>query len=193
MFDHAQKSLKQALADAAANKPQAFPLPLTVSITQHSQWRELTSPNVAAVLPGADPKLKDQYLVFTAHADHLGIGDPVDGDTIYNGAMDNASGTAAMLAIAHALSVMPSRPRRSILFIAVTGEEEGDLGSDYFAQNPRYPFPDRSQREYRWVVLLTILGMSCRGGTPRLPALWRTRRCDSRSARSRPERHFHPQ
>jgi hypothetical protein len=142
MFDHAQKSLKQALADAAANKPQAFPLPLTVSITQHSQWRELTSPNVAAVLPGADPKLKDQYLVFTAHADHLGIGDPVDGDTIYNGAMDNASGTAAMLAIAHALSVMPSRPRRSILFIAVTGEEEGDLGSDYFAQNPTVPLSE---------------------------------------------------
>jgi hypothetical protein len=139
MFDHAQKSLKQALADAAANKPQAFLLPLTVSITQHSQWQELTSPNVAAILPGSDPKLKDQYLVFTAHADHVGIGDPVNGDTIYNGAIDNASGTAAMLEIARALSLMPTRPRRSILFIAVTGEEEGLLGSDYYAQNPTVP------------------------------------------------------
>jgi len=139
MFDHAQKSLKQALADATANKPQAFPLRLAVSITQHSRWQELTSPNVAAVLPGSDPELMHEYLVFTAHADHVGIGDPVNGDTIYNGAIDNASGTAAMLEIAHALSVMATRPRRSILFIAVTGEEEGLLGSDYYAQNPTVP------------------------------------------------------
>jgi Peptidase family M28/PA domain len=104
MFDHAQKTLKEALDDAAANKPQAFPLPLTVSITQHSQWQELNSPNVAAILPGADPNLKDEYVVFTAHADHLGIGDPVNGDAIYNGAIDNASGTGEMLEIAHALS-----------------------------------------------------------------------------------------
>ena len=76
---------------------------------------------------------------FTAHADHLGIGDPVNGDDIYNGAGDNASGTAALIEIARAFTRMPQAPRRSLLFIAVTGEEEGLLGSDYYAHNPTVP------------------------------------------------------
>jgi hypothetical protein len=78
-------------------------------------------------------------VVYTAHLDHLGIGEPVDGDKIYNGALDNASGTACLLEIAKAFSKMNPRPRRSILFVSVTGEEEGLLGSDYFAHYPGVP------------------------------------------------------
>ena len=76
----AAHSHRQALADAAANKPQAFPLRVSVSITQNSKWKELISPNVAAILPGSDPQLKDEYVIFTAHLDHLGIGDGGDGE-----------------------------------------------------------------------------------------------------------------
>ena len=99
----------------------------------------MESPNVAAILPGSDPQLKNEYVAFTAHLDHLGIGDPVKGDKIYNGAADNASGTSALLEMARAFSELHPAPRRSLLFIAVTGEEEGLLGSDYYAQNPTVP------------------------------------------------------
>ena len=77
--------------------------------------------------------------MFTAHLDHLGIGEPVKGDSIYNGAADNASGTAALIEMARAFSLLPKAPRRSLLFLAVTGEEEGLLGSDYYAHNPTVP------------------------------------------------------
>jgi Zn-dependent M28 family amino/carboxypeptidase len=90
-------------------------------------------------LRGSDPLLKNEYVVFTAHADHLGIGEAVNGDTIYNGAADNASGTAALLEIARAFAQARHRPKRSILFVSVAGEEEGLLGSDYFARNPTVP------------------------------------------------------
>ncbi len=139
MFEGAERSFTQALADAKADKSKAFPLKTTASIRIVSHHSELTSPNVAAVLPGSDPKLKNEYVVFSAHADHMGIGKPVKRDSIYNGAIDNASGTAAVLEVARALSSMPMRPRRSILFLAVTGEEEGLLGSDAFAHNPTVP------------------------------------------------------
>ena len=104
-----------------------------------SHYSELESPNVAAILPGSDPQLKNEYVVFTAHLDHLGIGDPVKGDSIYNGAADNASGTAALLEMARAFSGLKPAPRRSLLFLAVTGEEEGLLGSDYYAHYPTVP------------------------------------------------------
>src|SRR3954454_22001318 len=91
------------------------------------------------MLPGSDPQLKNEYVVYTAHPDHLGIGDPVNGDNIYNGAADNASGTSALLEIARAFASMPTAPRRSLLFLVVTGEEEGLLGSDFYAHNPTVP------------------------------------------------------
>jgi Zn-dependent M28 family amino/carboxypeptidase len=91
------------------------------------------------VLPGSDPQLKNEYVVYSAHADHLGMGDPLNGDNIYNGAADNASGTSALLEIARAFASMPTAPRRSLLFLAVTGEEEGLLGSDFYAHNPTLP------------------------------------------------------
>ena len=139
MFEGAAKSFSDALATAKEGKPQAFPLPVTVALHMETAHTKLESPNIAAILPGSDPKLKEQYVVFSAHADHLGIGDPVSGDSIYNGALDNASGTAALIEIARAFSSMPTAPRRSMLFVAVTGEEEGLLGSDYFARYPTVP------------------------------------------------------
>jgi Zn-dependent M28 family amino/carboxypeptidase len=99
----------------------------------------LESPNVAGLLHGSDPRLRDEVVVYTAHLDHLGIGEPVQGDSIYNGALDNASGSAAMLEVARAFTSLAKPPRRSVLFLAVTGEEEGLLGSDYFAEHPTVP------------------------------------------------------
>lgn len=104
-----------------------------------SRHTTVTSPNVGAVVRGADPILKDEYVVYTAHLDHMGRGRPVDGDDIYNGAIDNASGVAAMLAVARAIVSLPERPRRSILFLATTGEEAGLLGSKYFTAQPPVP------------------------------------------------------
>ena len=139
LFEGAQKSWKDALQAAENSQPQAFPLNASVTMHIVSHHSEAESPNVAAILPGSDPQLKNEYVAFTAHLDHLGIGDPVKGDSIYNGAADNASGTSALIEMARAFSELHPAPRRSLLFIAVTGEEEGLLGSDYYAQNPTVP------------------------------------------------------
>ncbi len=139
LFEGAPKSWKDALQAAENSQPQAFPLAASVTMHIVSRYSEAESPNVAAILPGSDPQLKNEYVSFTAHLDHLGMGDPVKGDSIYNGAADNASGTAALLEMARAFSELHPAPRRSLLFIAVTGEEEGLLGSDYYAQNPTVP------------------------------------------------------
>jgi hypothetical protein len=97
-------------------------------------------PNVAAVLRGSDPELRDTYVVFSAHMDHIGVGQPdARGDSINNGADDNASGTAALLAMAQAFASLPQAPRRSVIFLAVSGEEKGLLGSRWFADNPTVP------------------------------------------------------
>jgi Predicted aminopeptidases len=91
------------------------------------------------MIRGSDPRLRDEYIVFTAHLDHVGIGREVNGDTIYNGAVDNASGVAALLESARAWAALPQRPRRSIVFLAVTAEEVGLLGADYYANHPTVP------------------------------------------------------
>jgi hypothetical protein len=98
-------------------------------------------PNVVAILPGRDPELRDQVVVMSAHMDHVGIGQPVNGDSIYNGADDNASGTSALVEVARALAALPpeSRPRRTVLFLHVSGEEKGLLGSRWWVQNPTIP------------------------------------------------------
>ncbi|HEX4543272.1 MAG TPA: M28 family metallopeptidase [Candidatus Acidoferrum sp.] len=130
------KSPEEIYAAAKEGKPLSLPLPVTAKIKIVSRHEDMHSPNVVARLQGSDPKLRDEYVVYTAHLDHLGIGEPVNGDRIYNGALDNASGSACLLEIARAYSQMKPRPRRSILFVSVTGEEEGLLGSDYFAHYP---------------------------------------------------------
>jgi Zn-dependent M28 family amino/carboxypeptidase len=129
-----------ALADASKPVPR-FALKPRLRATIVASRKSLTSPNLIAKLEGRDPKLKSEYVVVSAHLDHLGIGAPINGDRIYNGAMDDASGVAAVLDIAHRIETGP-RPRRSILFAIFTAEEKGLLGSRYFATNPTVPKND---------------------------------------------------
>lgn len=135
-FEGSGHTSAQVFAAAKAGKSRSFALPLVAKLNTVTRWQELHSANVAAKLEGSDPALKAEHVVYTAHLDHLGISTPVEGDSIYNGALDNASGTAVMLQIARAFSAMQPRPRRSIVFVAVAGEEAGLLGSDYFASYP---------------------------------------------------------
>jgi Zn-dependent M28 family amino/carboxypeptidase len=127
-----------ALVDAGRPVP-AFPLPARLRATTTVDGTTVESQNVAGILRGSDPSRRDEYVVVSAHLDHLGIGGAVNGDTIYNGAMDNASGVAAILEVATLLHEHAAKPARSILFIAVTGEEKGELGSRYFAAHPTVP------------------------------------------------------
>jgi Zn-dependent M28 family amino/carboxypeptidase len=129
-----------ALADASKPVPR-FELKPHFKATVVATRERLTSPNLIAKLEGRDPKLKSEYVVVSAHLDHLGIGAPINGDRIYNGAMDDASGVAAVLDIAHRIKSGP-RPRRSVLFAIFTAEEKGLLGSHYFAANPTVPKKD---------------------------------------------------
>jgi hypothetical protein len=142
LFAHAPKAWADVQRDADASRPQSFALPLRATIRSISRHEAITSPNVAAVLTGSDPKLAQEYVVYSAHVDHLGIGKPINGDSIYNGAGDDASGTAALLVIAKAFRSLPHPPARSILFLGVTAEEKGLLGSDYFAHFPTVPIHD---------------------------------------------------
>jgi hypothetical protein len=139
LFEGAPQSLSEVLTAAEAGKPPAFDLPVRASLRTVSVHDRLVSPNVAGLLHGSDSLLRDEVVVYTAHLDHLGVGEPVQGDSIYNGALDNASGSAAMLEVARAFTSLAKPPRRSVLFLAVTGEEEGLLGSDYFAEHPTVP------------------------------------------------------
>jgi Zn-dependent M28 family amino/carboxypeptidase len=133
---HTAKEVFQA---AKEGKSLTFLLPVTVKIHGRQKLEDVSSPNVVAKLEGSDPALKNEYVVYSAHLDHLGVGAPIKGDSIYNGALDNASGCAILLEVARAFAQMNPRPRRSMLFVAVTGEEAGLLGSDYFASNPTVP------------------------------------------------------
>jgi Zn-dependent M28 family amino/carboxypeptidase len=126
-------------ARAATREFKAVPLGATASVTVKQKSRTLDSQNVVAKLTGSDPALKDEHVVYTAHWDHFGIGEPVKDDTIYNGALDNASGCAQVLEIARAFAKIQPRPKRSLLFLMVTAEEQGLLGSQYYAEFPLYP------------------------------------------------------
>ncbi len=123
---------------AASRDFEPVPTGIDVTVGFRSDVQRMESRNVVGVLPGSDPALKAQYVVLSAHFDHLGIGPAVDGDTIYNGALDNASGVADVLAVAHAAARMP-HPRRSLMFAFVTAEESGLLGSEWLARNPPVP------------------------------------------------------
>jgi Zn-dependent M28 family amino/carboxypeptidase len=136
LFEGAPSSLEATFEATRAGGPVSVPLPVEVRLAGSSRHASLTSPNVLGVLRGSDPELSKEYVVLSAHLDHLGLGPAKNGDAIYNGAYDNASGSAALLEIAQAFTRLPRRPRRSILFAAVTGEEKGLLGADYFANHP---------------------------------------------------------
>ena len=121
-----------ALADDRKPLP-GFPLPTVVRAKVTVEKTTITSDNVVGKLVGSDPALRDEYVVLSGHLDHLGVGGAVNGDRIYNGAMDNASGIASLIETAAALARSSEKPKRSVLFVAVTAEEKGLLGSRYFA------------------------------------------------------------
>ena len=141
LFVGAKQSAEQVFAaDSANEKIKGFDLAAKVTLASKSRHEQVTSPNIVAVLPGSDPVLKDEYVVYTAHLDHIGVSEHSDHqDKINNGALDNASGVAILLETARLLSGLPEKPKRSILFTVVTAEEKGLLGSSYYANNPTVP------------------------------------------------------
>ena len=126
------------VAAAREGKSRAITLPAAVRIERTSRQRELTAPNVIGVVRGTDPKLRDEYVVFTAHLDHDGIAMPMAGDSIYNGVIDNAAAVAALLEVAESFAAGP-KPKRSLVFVATAAEEKGLLGAYYFAAHPTVP------------------------------------------------------
>lgn len=138
LFAGAPKTFAQVLDEAAqaGAKPKGFALPPAMKIERQISTERMTSPNVVAVLPGSDPALADEYVLLMAHLDHTGVNPDAQGDKINNGALDNATGVATMLEVARALAGSGTRPRRPILFAAVTAEEHGLLGAQYLAKNP---------------------------------------------------------
>lgn len=138
-FSGSGHTSEEVFAGIKAGKPKSFALPMTAIILNVTKLEGVRSPNVVAKLEGSDTDLKREYVVYSSHSDHLGMSQSVNGDKIYNGALDNASGTALLLEIARAFTEMTPRSRRSLLFVSVTGEEAGLLGSDYFAHYPTVP------------------------------------------------------
>jgi Zn-dependent M28 family amino/carboxypeptidase len=136
LFAGASRTPAEVFSAAASNTPQAFDLATRVSIATRTTQRQVESWNVVARLEGSDPDLRDEHLVYIGHVDHFGRGAAMNGDDIYNGAHDNASGVAIVLEIARAFTALPTPPRRSVIFLFPTAEEFGLLGSDYFARNP---------------------------------------------------------
>jgi Zn-dependent M28 family amino/carboxypeptidase len=135
----AGKNLAELVESAKRSDFQPVPLGVTTSLTFSNALSEVRTANVLGLLPGSDPGLADEVVIYTAHHDHLGIGAPDDtGDTIYNGARDNAAGVAQVLAISNAFQSLPQAPNRSIMMLFVAAEEQGLLGSEYFAANPTF-------------------------------------------------------
>ena len=142
LFAGSGHAFEEVLAALDADKPLPhFPLVVKVRSRLGMTRSEAKSENIAGVLPGNDPALKNEYVIVSAHLDHLGVGAPVNGDRIYNGAMDDASGDASLIEIARAMRNSGAKPKRSVLFLSVTGEEKGELGSQYFAAHPTVSGP----------------------------------------------------
>ena len=143
---------------AATRAFKPVPFGVRASMRIKNTLRTLDSTNVVAKLEGADPALKDEYVVYTSHWDHFGVGTPVKGDAIYNGALDNATGIGGLIEVARALTKVQPAPKRSILFLAVTAEEQGLLGSEYYAVTPLYPLA-------RTLALINMDGLNVYGRT----------------------------
>jgi Zn-dependent M28 family amino/carboxypeptidase len=139
LFALAGQDFDSLKARAATPDFQPVPLGVTASVRLRNNLRTVNSRNVVARLAGSDSARRDEYVIYSAHWDHFGVGEPVNGDSIYNGAADNATGTAGLLTLAKAYAAMKTPPSRSILFLAVTAEEQGLLGSQYYAEHPIYP------------------------------------------------------
>jgi Zn-dependent M28 family amino/carboxypeptidase len=158
LFQLAGQDLDKLTQAAARRDFKPVPLGVRERLTIHNSLRTIDSHNVIAKLSGSDPDLKNTYVVYTAHWDHFGIGPEVNGDKIYHGAVDNASGTSALLEIARAYKQLRTPPSRTILFLSVTGEEQGLLGSQYYAEHPLYPLA-------RTAVDINMDGMNVHGLT----------------------------
>ena len=158
LFRAAGQNLDRLIQSAARRDFTPMPLGIRAKLTIHNTLRTIDSHNVVAKLEGSDPELKNSFVIYTAHWDHFGVGPAINGDKIYHGAVDNASGTAALLEMARAYKGLPTPPRRSILFLAVTAEEQGLLGSQYYAEHPLYPLA-------RTAVDINMDGMNVHGRT----------------------------
>src|SRR6266704_1423719 len=137
MFKSAGLDFEDMKKKALGQDFKPVPLGLTASVDINNEMRRVDSKNVIGVLEGSEKP--GEYVIFTAHWDHLGTGEEQNGENIYHGAVDNASGVASMMEIARAAAKLQPRPKRSLVFMAVTGEEQGLLGSDYYADNPIFP------------------------------------------------------
>ena len=139
LFMHSGKNVEQVLTNIKKGKASSFALPYSITASYNTTHTDFESYNVVGLIPGSDKTLKNEYVVHSAHLDHLGIGRAVNGDSIYNGAHDNASGVASLLEIARVYKSSGAKPKRSVLIVMVTGEEMGLIGSSYFAANPTVP------------------------------------------------------
>ncbi|MEP6728316.1 MAG: M28 family metallopeptidase [Bacteroidota bacterium] len=135
LFVNAPSGIQKIYALAEAGKSISFPLSISAIIRVKTNTKAVEGSNVAGLIKGSDPVLKNEYVIYTAHLDHFGIGAPVKNDSIYNGAHDDASGNAILLEIIRAYRSLNMAPKRSVIFASVTGEEMGLLGSDYFINN----------------------------------------------------------
>ena len=131
--------LEKMMEDAQSRSFHPVALPVKLKAHMVSKIRQITSNNIVAMLPGSDPKLKGEAVIYTAHYDHLGVRPDMPGDNIYNGARDNATGCGILLELAHVFAQSPTKTRRSILFASVTAEEQGLLGSEYLGKHPPIP------------------------------------------------------
>jgi Zn-dependent M28 family amino/carboxypeptidase len=138
LFAMAGQDFDSLKVKAATKAFAPVPLGVTASVALKNKLRTVDSRNIIAKLEGSDSTLKNEYVIYNAHWDHFGIGEKLNGDSIYNGALDNATGVAGLVSLAKAFSVLPP-PKRSVLFLSVTAEEQGLLGSQYYATNPLYP------------------------------------------------------
>ena len=153
LFSQEKHSLNEILNMHKENKMISFNLSSKLSIKSFYRERDFVAKNVIALLEGSDTKLKDSYLLLTAHYDHLGIGPVVNGDSIYNGTFDNASGVSVLLELARNIAIDKNNIKRSVIFLFTTGEEKGLLGATYYADHPKRPL-------YKTVANLNIDGIS---------------------------------
>jgi Zn-dependent M28 family amino/carboxypeptidase len=158
LFALAGRSFEALKAKAATRAFEPVPLGVTATVSLQNAIRKVASANVIAKLEGSDSTLADEWVIYTTHWDHFGIGPAVNGDNVYRGAIDNASGTAGLLEIARAFAATTPRPRRSVLFLFVTAEEQGLLGSTGYAEHPLYPLA-------KTVAVLNLDGLNVHGRT----------------------------
>ena len=139
LFAGSGRTLEEVLEADRENRLESFALDVEVTMSRETSHDPISSPNVAAIYRGSDPELQNEYIAYTAHLDHVGVGEPVDGDAIYNGAYDNAMGTSLLIECARLFATATEPPKRSILFLVVTAEEKGLLGAEFFVHHPTVP------------------------------------------------------